>query len=74
MMFLSRLGTKSKMIINGDVDQIDLPKKEQSGLVIASEILQDISGIEFVNLTFSDIVRHPLVIKVLERFAKKEVK
>lgn len=74
MMFLSRLGTKSKMIINGDVDQIDLPKKDQSGLVIASQILQDIPGIEFVNLSFSDIVRHPLVIKVLERFSSKEEK
>ena len=74
MMFLSRLGTKSQMIINGDVDQIDLPKKDQSGLVIASQILQDIPGIEFVNLSFSDIVRHPLVIKVLERFSSKEEK
>ena len=74
MMFLSRLGTKSKMIINGDVDQIDLPKKDQSGLIIASQILQDIPGIEFVNLSFSDIVRHPLVIKVLERFSSKEEK
>ena len=69
MMFLSRLGTKSKMIVNGDVDQIDLPKKEQSGLVIAAGILQDIPGLEFVKLSHSDIVRHPLVIKVLERFA-----
>ena len=74
MMFLSRLGTKSQMIINGDVDQIDLPKKDQSGLIIASQILQDIPGIEFVNLSFSDIVRHPLVIKVLERFSSKEEK
>lgn len=71
MMFLSRLGNNSKMIVNGDVEQIDLPRSNQSGLIIANEYLQDIPGIAFVNLSYSDIVRHPLVIKILERFNEK---
>ncbi len=72
MMFLTRLGNNSKMIVNGDIEQIDLPRAKMSGLVIAQEYLQDIEGISFVNLTYSDIVRHPLVIKILERFKEKE--
>ena len=60
------------MIVNGDIEQIDLPRAKMSGLVIAQEYLQDIEGISFVNLTYSDIVRHPLVIKILERFKEKE--
>ncbi|NLL74802.1 MAG: PhoH family protein [Erysipelothrix sp.] len=72
MMFLTRLGNNSKMIVNGDIEQIDLPRAKMSGLVIAQEYLQDIEGISFVNLTYSDIVRHPLVIKILERFKERE--
>ena len=71
MMFLTRLGNNSKMIVNGDIEQIDLPRPKQSGLIIAQEYLQDIKGISFVNLSYSDIVRHPLVIKILERFNLK---
>ena len=72
MMFLTRLGNNSKMIVNGDIEQIDLPRAKMSGLVIAQEYLQDIEWISFVNLTYSDIVRHPLVIKILERFKERE--
>lgn len=72
MMFLTRLGANSKMIINGDIEQIDLVRKQGSGLVIANEYLQDIEGIAFVNLNYSDVVRHPLVVKILERFSQKE--
>lgn len=72
MMFLTRLGNNSKMIVNGDIEQIDLPRKSLSGLVVAQDYLQDLEGISFVNLSYTDIVRHPLVIKILERFNQKE--
>ncbi len=70
MMFLSRLGRNSKMIVTGDVDQIDLPRHQQSGLKVAQEYLSDIPEISFVNLAHSDVVRHPLVIKILKKFAE----
>ncbi len=58
-MFLTRLGFGSKMVITGDKTQIDLPKGVTSGLKIAEEILQDVSGIKFAYLEQSDVVRHP---------------
>ena len=70
MMFLSRLGQNSKMIVNGDIQQIDLPPKQESGLIIAERYLKDIEEISFVKLSTSDIVRHPLVSKILEGFEK----
>lgn len=70
MMFLSRLGRNSKMIVTGDVDQIDLPRKQQSGLKIAQAYLKDIPEIAFANLSHTDVVRHPLVIKILKKFAE----
>lgn len=72
MMFLSRLGRNSKMIVTGDIDQIDLPRHQQSGLRVARDYLSDISEISFVNLSHSDVVRHPLVIKILKKFAEGE--
>lgn len=72
LMFLSRLGRDGKMIVNGDVDQIDLLKNQQSGLLVAQDVLKDIDDIGFVNLTYTDIVRHPLVTKILKAFAKGE--
>ncbi|CAM3571790.1 PhoH family protein [Erysipelothrix urinaevulpis] len=70
MMFLSRLGENSKMIVNGDIQQIDLPYNQESGLVIAKRYLKDIKEISFVQLSTSDIVRHPLVSKILKGFEK----
>ncbi len=70
LMFLSRLGRNSKMIVTGDLTQIDLPAHQESGLRVAHNKLQNIKGIRFVNLKNSDVVRHPLVIKILEAFAK----
>lgn len=70
MMFLSRLGRQSKMIVNGDIQQIDLPKYQESGLVIAERYLKGVEGVAFSHLKASDIVRHPLVSKILERFEK----
>ena len=67
-MFLTRLGENSKMVVTGDVTQIDLPKRITSGLVHVSEILKDVEGIEFVKFDTVDIVRHPLVQKIIERY------
>ena len=70
MMFLSRLGRNSKMIVTGDIDQIDLPRSQASGLKVAKEYLMDVNEIGFANLSHADVVRHPLVIKILKKFAE----
>ncbi|WP_144476160.1 PhoH family protein [Cytobacillus oceanisediminis] len=71
-MFLTRLGFGSKMIITGDTTQIDLPKGAKSGLVEAENVLQDVSGISFVHLEQADVVRHPLVGRIIEAYGKNE--
>jgi len=71
-MFLTRLGFGSKAIITGDITQIDLPKGKKSGLAIVSKILKDIEGIDIVHLSKSDIVRHPLVQRIVEAYDKFE--
>jgi phosphate starvation-inducible PhoH-like protein len=73
-MFLTRLGFGSKAIVTGDITQIDLPKGKQSGLKTVSEILVDVNGIELVYLSKYDIVRHPLVQKIIEAYDKFEKK
>lgn len=67
-MFLTRMGPSAKFIVTGDVTQIDLPKKQQSGLHTALRILTDISGIEIVYLSGEDVVRHKLVRKILAAY------
>ena len=67
-MFLTRLGEKSKMIVTGDVTQIDLPKRITSGLVHVWSVLKNVAGIEFVEFNTVDVVRHPLVQKIIERY------
>ena len=71
-MILTRLGFNSKMVITGDKTQIDLPKGVTSGLKIAEEILQETSGIKFAYLDQSDVVRHPLVAKIIQAYESKE--
>lgn len=71
-MFLTRLGFGSKMIITGDTSQIDLPKGAKSGLVEAENVLKDVSGISFVHLEQADVVRHPLVGRIIEAYGKNE--
>ena len=71
-MFLTRLGFNSKMIITGDITQIDLANKSQSGLIEAMEILNNVDGIRFVNFEKSDVMRNPLVYKIVEKYAVKE--
>ncbi|GAF35365.1 PhoH family protein [Lentilactobacillus farraginis] len=69
-MFLTRLGFGSKMIVNGDISQIDLPKHATSGLVKAQEILRGIDQIEFVTFSAKDVVRHPVVAKIITAYEK----
>ncbi|WP_040207949.1 PhoH family protein [Neobacillus jeddahensis] len=70
-MFLTRLGFGSKMVITGDQTQIDLPRGAKSGLILAEEILQNVNGISFIFLEQSDVVRHPLVGRIIEAYEKK---
>lgn len=67
-MFLTRLGFGSKMIITGDVTQVDLPKGRKSGLSAAKGLLGQINGISFVELKSTDVVRHPLVQRIIEAY------
>ena len=67
-MFLTRLGFHSHMIVTGDVTQVDLNGRQESGLVQAVRILQNISDIAVMELTSDDVVRHPLVQKIIERY------
>lgn len=71
-MFLTRLGFGSKMIITGDVSQIDLPKGVTSGLAVAKDMLKDINGISVIELDQTDVVRHPLVAKIIEAYDKQK--
>ena len=70
MMFLTRLGEDSRMVVTGDVTQIDLPRAKQSGLLEVNRILNDIPGIEFHHFSGSDVVRHPLVLKIIEAYER----
>lgn len=71
-MFLTRLGFGSKMIITGDLSQIDLPNKNTSGLIEAINLLQGIEGIKMIRFQREDVMRHPLVFKIIERYENKE--
>ncbi|TVQ82769.1 MAG: PhoH family protein [Bacteroidetes bacterium] len=64
-MFLTRMGQSSKFIITGDITQIDLPRNQTSGLIIATRILNKVKGIDFIFLNEKDVVRHPLVTKII---------
>ena len=67
-MFLTRLGFNSKMVVTGDITQIDLNKNVTSGLVHAAKILKDIKEIKFINFSTVDVMRHPLVSKIIEKY------
>ncbi len=67
-MFLTRMGNNTKMIITGDLTQIDLPQRQASGLIQALHILKDVPGIGFITLGKKDIVRHKLVTKIVEAY------
>ena len=67
-MFLTRMGTNAKFIVTGDATQVDLPRREDSGLLRTIKMLEDIKGVTVVRFTDSDIVRHPLVSKIVKAF------
>jgi len=71
-MFLTRLGFNSKMIITGDLTQTDLPENRHSGLNVVREILRDIPGVAFVELTARDVVRHRIVASIVEAYQRFE--
>lgn len=73
-MFLTRMGWNTKMIITGDMTQIDLPREEKSGLKVALSILGEIEGISVINFTKQDIVRNKLVTRIVEAYSKSENK
>ena len=70
MMFLTRLGEDSRMVVTGDVTQIDLPRAKRSGLLEVRHILRDMPGIVFHTFTGADVVRHPLVQKIIEAYER----
>ncbi|HEY2201353.1 MAG TPA: PhoH family protein [Solirubrobacteraceae bacterium] len=67
-MFLTRLGFGSRMVVTGDVTQVDLPREQRSGLVVVGEVLEAIEGIEFVRFGGEDVVRHKLVQRIVEAY------
>jgi phosphate starvation-inducible PhoH-like protein len=69
-MFLTRLGFNSKMVVTGDVTQIDLPKERQSGLVVVREILDGIDDVSFVRFGGADVVRHRLVQRIVAAYGE----
>ena len=69
-MFLTRIGENSKLVVNGDPSQIDLPNKNQSGLVQSKNILKEIKEISIINFDHNDVIRHPLVTKIVEAYKK----
>lgn len=70
-MFLTRLGFNSKMIVTGDITQIDLPNKNYSGLIEATSLLDDVKGIKIIKFEREDVMRHPLVFKIIERYENR---
>ena len=71
-MLLTRMGPIAKMVITGDLTQIDLPRNQKSGLKTAYEKLKDIKGISFIKLTEADVVRHPLVKEIIKAYSTEE--
>jgi phosphate starvation-inducible PhoH-like protein len=69
-MFLTRLGFNSKMVVTGDITQIDLPRENDSGLVVVADILQDVEGIDFVRFGEEDVVRHKLVRRIVAAYTE----
>jgi phosphate starvation-inducible PhoH-like protein len=71
-MFLTRMGMSAKFVITGDATQIDLPRNQTSGLLRSVNLLRDVEGIGIVEMTGSDVIRHPLVKKVIDAFELSE--
>ncbi|MEE9522555.1 MAG: PhoH family protein, partial [candidate division NC10 bacterium] len=71
-MFLTRLGFSSKVVITGDITQVDLPPGKTSGLIEVRSVLQDVKGIEFVYLGQEDVVRHELVQQIIRAYEQRQ--
>ncbi|MBR4218194.1 MAG: PhoH family protein, partial [Bacteroidales bacterium] len=71
-MFLTRMGKNAKFFITGDITQVDLPRRQQSGLILATKILKDVKGIDFIYLDNADVVRHHLVTKIIKCYEQWE--
>ena len=69
-MFLTRIGENTKIVVNGDPSQIDLINKKQSGLIESTKILNKIKDIRLIEFDHKDVVRHPLVTKIIQAFNK----
>ena len=73
-MFLTRLGFRSKMVVTGDITQIDLPHKNDSGLIQVKTLLKQVEEIQFVYFTEKDVVRHELVKKIIKAYDQSDSK
>lgn len=73
-MFLTRLGFNSKAVITGDITQVDLPADKKSGLIVVRDILKDVDGLKFVDFNKSDVIRHPLVQRIINAYEEYEAK
>src|SRR5690606_30879416 len=71
-MFLTRMGMTAKFVVTGDMSQVDLPRRQRSGLAYAMDILNGIEGIEIIRLQQSDVIRHSLVKRIIDAFDKAE--
>jgi phosphate starvation-inducible PhoH-like protein len=72
-MFLTRIGFGSKAVVTGDVTQIDLPRGSTSGLIEAQHILRGVRGLSFTYFTAADVVRHPLVARIVEAYERADL-
>ena len=72
-MFLTRIGENSKLVVNGDPSQIDLINKSHSGLVKSKNILMDLKEIKIIQFDHNDVVRHPLVSKIIRAYQKQSI-
>ena len=72
-MFLTRIGENSKLVVNGDPSQIDLINKSESGLIKSKNLLRNIKEIKVVEFDHTDVVRHPLVSKIIKAYQKKNI-
>jgi phosphate starvation-inducible PhoH-like protein len=72
-MFLTRMGNDAKFIVTGDATQVDLPNKADSGLLKGISLLENIKGVAVISFGNEDIVRHPLVTKIVKAFSQQEV-
>ena len=73
-MVLTRLGERSRMVVTGDITQVDLPYGQMSGLIEAADLLEKVDGISVCRLTSADVVRHPLVQSVVDAYAELDKK